>query len=456
MSLVIEYDYSPVPTVKQFANSNAFIRGLMGPFGSGKSSGCSVEIVKRAMAQKPGLDGIRRTRWVVIRNTYQQLEDTSIKTFMQWFPQPQFGNLNSKHVYTMKFPGAEIEVLFRALDRPDQVDNLLSLELTGAWVNEAREIPWTIIQALQGRVGRYPKATEGGPTWFGIIMDTNPPDNDSWWYKQFEEVKPSNWEIFKQPSGLSPEAENKSNLPSNYYENLSNGMDAEARKVYVLGQYGFVIDGKPVYPEYNDNLHCQPCQPMKGRPIYRGWDFGLTPACVFSQLTPNGRWLLLDEKIATSMGADKFSDEVIVHSNENYHGFEFIDHGDPAGQQKSQTDEKTCFQILQAKNIAISAGEQTESLRIECVSSRLRMLIDGKPGLQVDPRCRMLRKGFQGGYQIRRLQTSKERYADKPDKNQYSHPHDGAQYTATRLFAKNLTAPKWGKDQVKVDTRWVV
>lgn len=38
----------------------------------------------------------------------------------------------------------------------------LSLELTGAWVNEAREIPWAVIKALQGRVGRFPAVTDGG------------------------------------------------------------------------------------------------------------------------------------------------------------------------------------------------------------------------------------------------------------------------------------------------------
>jgi hypothetical protein len=456
--LVIKYSYSQVPTIKQFSQSDKFIRGLMGPFGSGKSSGCVIELIKRSMAQLPGPDGVRRTRWAIIRNTYQQLKDTSLKTFHQWLPPIHFGEWRSTdHTYLItKFPGAEIEVLFRALDRPDQVDNLLSLELTGAWVNEAREIPWTIIQALQGRVGRYPAAREGGPTWFGIFMDTNPPDNDSWWYKLFEETKPENSEIFKQPSGLSPEAENKSNLPIGYYENLASGMDSEANKVYVLGQYGFVIDGKPVYPEYNDNLHCQEFEFSKSQPILRGWDFGLTPSCVFTQITPSGRWLVRKELTSEHMGADKFSDEVIMFSNQVFPGFKFTDYGDPAGQQESQTDEKTCFQILQAKGIQISSGEQTPTIRIESVKKQLSTLKEGKPALIIHPDCKMLRKGFQGGYQFRRLQTSKERYVDKPDKNQYSHVHDALQYVGTRLFGDNLTTSQWSKEPLKVNTSWVV
>ena len=39
------------------------------------------------------------------------------------------------------------------------------------------------------------------------------------------------------------------------------------------------------------------------------------------------------------------------------------------------------------------------------------------------------RAGFQGGYCYRRMRvTGDERYTDKPDKNRYSHVHDGLQY----------------------------
>ena len=139
----IKYSYRDVPTVLKFAESNAFVRGLMGPFGSGKSSGCVVEIINRAHQQTPGPDGIRRTRFAVVRNTYQQLRDTTIKTFFDWLPESLFGTYKkAEHTYTITgFEGVHCEVIFRALDRPEQISNLLSLELTAAWVNEAREVP---------------------------------------------------------------------------------------------------------------------------------------------------------------------------------------------------------------------------------------------------------------------------------------------------------------------------
>jgi hypothetical protein len=442
----IAYDYSDVPTVKAFSASNAFIRGLMGPFRSGKSSGCVAEIITRSLKQAPGPDGLKHTRWVVVRNTYQQLSDTTIRTFHMWVPPQHFGRFyESDHTYVIKgLPGCEVEVLFRALDRPEHVKNLLSLEVTGAWVNEAREVPWPIIDTLQGRVGQYPPKSMGGPTWWGVFMDTNPPDVDSRWYKFFEEDKhdPTFAQIFKQPSGLAPNAENLTNLPNaSYYKTLAQGKSNEWVKVYIHGEYGFVIDGKPIYPDYNDLVHCKEVEPVKGSPIYRGWDFGLTPACIFTQILPDGRWLIFNEMTnTTTIGIDRFSDEVIEESTQCYPpNTEFIDYGDPAGMSRAQTDEKTCFQILQAKGIEIEGGEQSLAIRLESVRKPLRTLIYGEPQLVIHPRCKLLRKGFMGGYQFRRLQTAAERFTNKPDKNDLSHPHDALQYVATRLFGGGLT-----------------
>lgn len=182
------YSYASVPTIKRFSQSRAFIRGLMGPFGSGKSSGCVIELVKWAKRQ-PLINGKRRARFACIRNTYGRLADTTIKTFTHWLPDGVFGKFNkSEHIYRLNaLDDLDVEILFRALDRPEHVSNLFSLDLTGAFVNEAREVPWAVIKALKGRVDRYPPISEGGCVDPGIIMDTKPPDDDSWWYKLFEE-----------------------------------------------------------------------------------------------------------------------------------------------------------------------------------------------------------------------------------------------------------------------------
>lgn len=463
----IAYSYRNVPTLAAFSRSNAFIRGIMGPFGSGKSSACAVEIPYRGQMQAPGRDGIRRTKWAVIRNTYGQLRDTTIKTFHQWLPPEYFGRYYVQDTrYVIRgIPGCEMEVLFRALDKPEHVRNLLSLDLTGGWINEAREVPWAIMEALQGRIGRFPQMLDGGPTWFGLWADTNPPDSDSRWYKFFEEgewresfdvlrrsdpmfanMVPEDFAaIFKQPSGLSPLAENLRNLRAGYYPLLQVGKSREWKKVYVDGEYGFVTDDKAVFPEFVDALHVKAIEPIPGRTIYRGWDFGLTPCCGFSQLMPDGRWLIFDEMISESMGIDRFSDQVLTHCARTFRGpVDFDDYGDPAGQQRAQTDERTCFDIMQAKGIQIRPGLQSEQLRLESFRRALtKPIIAGEtygPTLVVHPRCKVTRKALMGGYHYRRMSTNTERYTDGPEKNHpYSDIMDANEYVATILFGPGLT-----------------
>ena len=80
-----------LPTGTKFHRDNSRKRLIMGPFGSGKSSIMCQEIFRKASRQRPGSDGIRKTRWVVIRNTYSQLKDTTIKTWLDWFPEGKYG-----------------------------------------------------------------------------------------------------------------------------------------------------------------------------------------------------------------------------------------------------------------------------------------------------------------------------------------------------------------------------
>lgn len=469
----IAFDYDCVPTLGAFSNSDAFVRAAVGPFGSGKSSACVVEFPYRAQMQAPGPDGIRRTRWAVVRNTSRELRDTTIQTFHNWLPPAYFGRWYETDArYVVKaFEGCEFEVLFRALDRPEDIKKLLSLDLTGGWVNEAREVPWPIIDALMGRCGRYPPMDQGGPTWSGLWLDTNPPDTDSKFYSFFEEESwmPSFLElrrngqlppgirepddyarIFHQPSGMSPNAENLPNLTPGYYARLGIGKSEEWKKVYINGDYGFVTDNKIVFTEYRDEHHLRALEPVPGVPIERNWDFGLTPACSFSQMLPNGTWLIFDEMIATGMGADRFSDEVLEHCSKAFRGANvtFDDLGDPAGDARAQTDERTCFEILQSKNINIVGGEQNIAMRLESVRKPLRTLGNtGEPRLALHPRCKTIRKAFLGGYFYRRMATVAERFSNEPEKNHpYSDLMDGVEYRAVQHFGGGLTGEQQHDD----------
>lgn len=430
-------EYTPSPTLERFHASNAFVRGVRGPIGSGKSVACCWEIWTRAAEQVPGPDNVRRSRWVATRNTYGELTTTTLQTWLDWFPEDRFGKVvhGAPIMHNCRWPlddgtQVELQMWFLALDRPEHVKKLLSLEITGAWMNEAREQPKAVLDALTGRVGRYPAKREGGASWFGVIMDTNPPDSDHWWYGLAEETSPEGFEFFSQPPGDSDEAENVENLPPGYYERLKAGKTDEWVKVYVRGEYGFVMDGKPVYPEFRDSLHVREFDLVKGLPLYGGMDFGLTPAGLFAQRMPNGQIRIHSELVTDDMGIKRFGALWHREALLRYPGMEFARiTGDPAGQARND-DETTSFDLLRAEKVpAVPASTNSFTLRREAFAAPMTRLIDGEPGLIVHPQCRRLRKALAGGYHFKRVAVAgADRFHNEPDKGPLSHVAEAGQY----------------------------
>jgi hypothetical protein len=480
----VEIKYNPAgPVADEFHKSNAFIRGLMGPVGSSKSSACCLEIFSRACEQRP-YEGVRKSRWLVIRNTYPMLKSTTIKTWTEWFPEPICRmKWDAPITGTLKFPlpdktTVDAEVIFMALDSQEDISSKLrSFEVTGVWLNEASEMDKAALDMSSQRVGRFPPAKWGVTTWSGVIMDTNPPDSDHWWYKLAEErdereleaittalrlhgginANQKLVEFFKQPGGLlyeageykpNPKAENVENLPGKhgYYFRQLVGKDPEWIKVFVLGQYGVVVSGNPVYKEYNDALHCQEVAPYRHLPLLLGFDYGGTPACVIGQMSPKGQLIILDELCSQGESIESFTDDVLKPFLATNYPDWFTKHwkgkgsssaiqawGDPAGNKGSETDAKTCFMSLAEKGIICFPAFTNEVIaRHQAVKRFLNKMVDGKPALQLSPRCGMLRRGFLGKYCFERVQvTGKSIFRDKVDKrNPYSHPHDALQYLA--------------------------
>lgn len=429
----IKYVASPV--AKDFHRSNKFIRTIIGPIGSGKSVACCIEILKKSMEQAP-FNGIRRSRWVIIRNTYRELIDTTMRTWFDWIPET-CGNMKKQDMeFQMSFvlPDDTIvvsQILFRALDRPNDIKKLLSLELSGGWINEVREIPKQVLDMLVGRVGRYPSKRQGGPTWWGVIMDTNPPDSDHWYFKMFEEALPENCDIFHQPSGLSDEGENVENLPPKYYENMMAGKDPEWIKVYVHGKYGFISDGMPVVPEFKDHVHISdvPFEYNRRVTLEIGVDFGRCPAAVFGQEI-DGQMRIIDELVTEGISATTFASLLAERIRGHYGDCEIKATGDPAGDNMGEQVDETCIQILQNQGIPIDPAHTNNfTIRRNAVVKPLTTLnMHGEPQLMISPSCVYLRKAMNGGYMYKRVQTSGEIFQNKPDKNMHSHNAEALQY----------------------------
>ena len=474
---VISYD--PSPTLKEFHASNAFVRGVRGPIGSGKSVGCCWEIWSRAQEQRPDVDGVRHSRCLVTRNTYGELTSTTLKTWLDWFPEDRFGKVVHGAPITQMCrwdmadgTSVELEMLFLALDRPEHAKKVLSLEVTFAWMNEAREQPKAILDAITGRVGRYPRAEDGGCTWYGVIMDTNPPDDDHWYYKLDQErdddaiealqktlrevadfTRPL-MEFFALPPALLPvgRGENLSWRPNPdaegvrhqslgiaYWLNQVAGKAESWIKVYLCGEYGTVLGGKPVYPEFRQRFHVAKAdfKPIVGLPILLGWDFGLTPALVIAQATQSGQLRIIEEACGTDIGIREFARNVAKPLlKTKYKGFEVLSWADPAGRSRSQiSHQETCIKELNRAGIPTQSAWTNEfSARREAVAGFMTKMPRGEPGMLISPRCKVLIKGFAGRYHYERMEvTGEERFRDVPAKNAASHPHDALQYIALHV-----------------------
>lgn len=442
--------YTPAgPTSRRFLQSRAFVRGIKGPIGSGKSVTCCMDIMMHALQQPPGSDGVARSRVVIVRNTFPELKSTTIKTWLEWFPEATFGKIrwDAPITQTLKLgPNRELEAVFLAIDRPEDTKKLLSLETSWVWLNEVRELPKAVLDAASGRVGRYPSAKTGAGVYHPcVLMDTNPPDDDHWYYRVAEEERPDDWEFFNQPSGLAEDAENLDWLAQTpetlalplgdprrraqgrvYYERLVAGKDPNWVKVYVKAEYGSVSSGRAVFPEFNDRIHVapEPLRPHNGLPLYLAFDFGLTPACAIFQFTSRGQIRVLDEVTGDGIGLSQFVDTQLKPLLAmKYPAAKIISLHDPAGTQRSQADEVTCRQILRAKGLnPSSVSTNAFTPRRESVAFFLTRLVDGEPAFIMSPTCKRLRKGLNGDYKFKRVNVpGEDRFKDVPDKNMSSH-----------------------------------
>ncbi len=452
--------YEPAgPTLEAFYQSEARVRLILGPFGSAKTTACLVEIYRRALEQQPDSENVRKTRWGVTRATYPELETTTIKSHRALFDKPEsiLGRFKNGHPPThhMKFnhgDGTKVdcEIIFLALEREEDVEKLKSLELTGLYCNELSELPRALITVGLGRVGRYPAMREGGPTWYGIIGDTNGMPEDHWFYKAAEEETPEGWEIFRQPGGvlrdigangqpvgpwrLNSEAENLSNLPPTYYQDMMGSMTDDEITVNLAASYGLVKTGKPVWPDFHETLHVADLDPVPGVRIGIGADWGLTPAAVFGQVLPDGSAILFDEVVTEDADAGELARLINLKLDREYSDYE-IDFlcGDPSGNIRSQADKsQTVFKIMAANRLPFQPASTNDwDVRVTAISTPLKTLISGCPQLRVARRCQYLKLGMGGRYGYRKIKAAgEERHHEKPDKNIYSHICEAAQYWA--------------------------
>ena len=455
--------------------------GIMGPYGSGKTTVLFLRALRLAQMQRRSQrDGLRHTKVSVVRDTLTQLHKTTLGTYKKVM-NPDLGewvggrNESVVHSFPVNGPDpdsdlplerrklvrvAQITFEFLAIGDAHNAEQVLDgYEPTFWLLNAIDKLPDDTLTFTMGRAGRYPTLDHCEPLWAGVLSDMNAPLIGSAIHEQLFENLPINWELKQQPpavirtSGatadwndwrnyrLHPEAENLKNLPARYYEKMiATGDEAFIRRM-VMNQPGFSRAGKAVYGAYNDDLHSQDgLKPIPGIPLQVGLDAGGTPAAVIMQFSPLGQWRAYRE-VATPpdkvVGPHRFAEQVKAVLDTEFEGFEY---GplcpDPSACYGGDEDDErdAAFALVVSKVLGCSVRRgitNVPALRRDAMRRALETMIDGRfPGLVLDRRgCPILRTGLSGGFVIRPIQDKiDERYQDNPVKNRYSHVVEAAEY----------------------------
>ncbi len=458
-------NFSASPTGLNFMRSRAFIKLIMGPVGGGKSTVCLFDLIERAIAQAP-YNNVRRTKFIILRNTMQQLKATVKPLIDQWLvtiAQNRMGQWRlTDNVFEMRFraPDGTVvhsEFCLMAADTPDDVRRLLSVEASAAWVEEAREVDPEVFQGLQGRVARFPNRASGGVTYPGVICSTNPPPLGGFWHDMIANPPPKH-EVFIQPpamledGSLNPAAENIQHLDPDYYDNLIAGKTDGWIDVYIKNNFGAGDFGQPVFKSsFRRGFHVaeKNLQPVMQsiNPLIVGLDNGLQAAAVIGQEDARGRVNVLGEAyvpVDDTMGVESFLDRILIPKLRNEFPFKpqnIVFVLDPACFQRSQVDEKTIAQAVQMRGYTVRMATTNDpERRISAVEDLLTRQIDGKAALLIDPRCTHLIEALEWGYRYKKM-ASTGQTTTTPEKTHHSHIADAKQY-----FALHFSAQRMGSD----------
>jgi hypothetical protein len=464
-------DYTAPPTIGTFCRSNAFGRILVGPIGSGKTTGIIMELLRRAAQQDQAPDGFRYTRFALLRQTLMQLKATVLKDCDQWLAGLGLWRV-SESTYHVRFNDVVSEWVFLPLEDAEDRARLLSMQLTGAFLSECIEMNIDILGHVQGRIGRYPSGQRGVPSWHGIVADTNMPVEMSPWWEFFEKIKAGeipNWSLFKQPSGMDypifdkagqqiSGAENLNwllqtadtiQLPIDskprldhgrkYYENIiaTYGPDHDYVNRYVYAHYGNDPSGAAVFAQsYRADFHSvDHTLVIPGYPLYVGQDFGRNPWSLICQVDHMGRLLVHEEVKAENIGLEKHVWQNLRPRllQDKYQGLKIAMVGDPAGVAKGNVAEESCFDALKRLGFAAFPAPTNDiEPRIRSVEALLARQTNGGPTLVISRTgCPRLCRALAGGYRYKR--TKEGALKPTPDKNEpegYSHIADCLQYVS--------------------------
>lgn len=439
------------PVAAAYLRSGEPMPFIMGPMGSAKSTTSVTKCALTTFRFPLCKDGAIRAKGCVIRDNYRTLYRTTLPTWFNTFPR-DFGVFEggqdrpAKHTLVFRTPqGQVVEMIvdFYAIGDAAIEELLKGYEPSWAWVNEADLLHERVPDFLFSRLGRYPSrahlADPAATMPEQVFGDLNPPSVDHWIYRDFEEDPKPGRRLFKQPSGLSDEAENRAGVPRARYEAMAKVMPEREVIRFVHGRFGYSNDGRPVYADFDTKkvFSDEELRVLPNVPLCAGLDQGLSPALELFQAAPDGQIRVLAEVVPPhGTGPARFSEMIVaLLTSPRLRGLPagswFSDPAGFFGADRIAGELSWTETVGRAIGVQIlPAPSQDLGLRIDAL--RLPLMTDLSPErkfLVVDPSCRMLRSGLAAQYQFaRQRQNNRDVFADRPVKNEWSHPVEALQY----------------------------
>lgn len=481
---------------------------------SGKSYGCHYDIALRCAGQSPCSDGNIRNRALFSRGTYQQLKQTTMDLWMRLFPTTKIA-LSSpiQGELTMKLGNrlSIIKIFGVPMDMVSAEATLRSNGYSIARVEEIQYISYNSITIIRERLGRYPDINDAPIGFqkngyfkdFGLTADTNAPVEGSWLHERATKVKdPDELYLFQPPAmfrNWNPEtkewdyeenkgqrfethgiaaAENVEHLNKGwrYYWEMVGYKDDEDIRRNVMNEYGHVLSGTPVYPEFSKSRHVSDRRvemPPRGTMLFCGMDGGRTPRAVFGYYAKNGGVRIPLVLGRDNCGLEMFATSVMRPSlaARGVHPSQVTIFPDPSIENKGEQGESTGVEVLRACgfNVTLPVLKNNDPFtRVETVKQALtRTATDGDPYIQIDPSGEELIRAWAGGYTYATTKGANgmTRTGDKPGKGPYSHVANASEYLLVGLkygaredrafgggarargFAERFTEASDGKDK---------
>lgn len=469
---------SPGPISDAFLQSRAFVVVIIGPVGSAKTVTALRKLRRIGQMQKGIQDqgGVtwRKARVGVIRESYPNLEKNTIPSWFRIHAESD-GKFNWRAPFTHRLqlilkrdqygkPSdvCDFEIEFRAIGDKSVEEACRGWEVNAVLVDEADLQPADLVAYLSGRVGRFSDLDPDMVVDPTIILSLNAPYIDNWVYPfaiereidQLLEEELKQWlgdrpliEVFLQPGGRTPNAENLHNLPGGRGYYMVQAALNKHRPDYVArmidNKFVPMQHGQPVNPQFDYETHVQDLDWDRSRRLILSLDQGLFAAGTFLQRNPANQLrtlrevVLMREGSATlaKIGPTAFGAALKAAINEHF--FDLAPSQirvvcDPAAFTAGDRQDNEFDWILAVQKALGLKIHRAKSNSPALRNGAIWKAMDERGGYAVDRSCKHLIRGHLGGYRYRKAELAEgelKGHLEIAD-TAYTHVCDAEQYGA--------------------------